>query len=68
MRRSTGNANGDRKTMAVGHRHDFGPFATPSGTDGSAPFLAPLKAASMKASDTSSPPRSRRSWASTCKT
>ena len=67
MRRSTGNANGDRKTMAVGHSHDLGPFPTPSGTDSGAPFFAPLKVASMKASETSILPRSRRSSASTCR-
>ena len=65
LRRSTGNANGDRKTMAVGHGHDFGPLATPSGTDSGAPFFALLKLASMKASETSRPPRARRSSANT---
>jgi hypothetical protein len=64
MRRSTGDANGDRKTMAVGHCHDLRPFATPGGADSGAPFFAPLNEPSMYASETSMPPRLLKSSAS----
>ena len=63
MRRSAGDADGDRKTMAVDDRHDLGAFSPASRADSRAPFLALLKLASMKVSDRSSLPRSRRSWA-----
>jgi hypothetical protein len=68
MRRSAGNAAGDRKTMAVCDRHDFAAFATASWADSSAPFFAELKLASMKVSDKSILPRSRKSSASFCNT
>jgi hypothetical protein len=55
--------HGERKTMAVADRHDLAPLTTASRTDGSAPFFAELKLASMKASVRSSLPRSRRSSA-----
>jgi hypothetical protein len=63
MRRSAGDADGDRKTMAVDDRHDLGAFSPASRADSSAPFLALLKLASIKVSDRSSLPRSRRSSA-----
>ena len=68
MRRSAGDAAGDRKTMAVCDRHDFTAFSSASRADSSAPFFAELKLASMKVSDRSSLPRARRSSASTCST
>ena len=66
MRRSAGNAAGDRKTMAVCDRHDFAAFAAASWADSRAPFFAELKLASMKVSDKSILPRSRKSSASFC--
>ena len=39
MRRSAGDAAGDRKTMAVCDRHDFTAFSAASRADSSAPFL-----------------------------
>jgi len=67
MRRSAGDAAGDRKTMAVCDRHDFTAFSAASRADSSAPFFAELKLASMNVSDRSSLPRARRSSASACK-
>src|SRR5713101_7072098 len=67
MRRSAGDAAGDRKTMAVCDRHDFTAFSSASRADSSAPFFAELKLASMNVSDRSSLPRARRSSASACK-
>ena len=66
MRRSAGDAAGDRKTMAVCDRHDFTAFSSASRADSSAPFFAELKLASMKVSERSSLPRTRRSSASAC--
>ena len=66
MRRSAGEAAGDRKTMAVCDRHDFTAFSSASRADSSAPFFAELKLASMKVSDRSSLPRARKSSASAC--
>jgi hypothetical protein len=54
MRRSAGDAAGDRKTMAVCDRHDFTAFSSASRADSSAPFFAELKLGSMKVSDRSS--------------
>ena len=68
MRRSTGHVDGERKTMAVANRHDFAALTASSRADGGAPFFAELKLASMKASDRSSLPRSRRSSARPCNT
>ena len=42
MRRSAGNATGDRKTMAVRDRHDFTAFSSASQADSSTPFFAEL--------------------------
>src|SRR6266436_3408453 len=67
MRRSAGDAAGDRKTMAVCDRHDFTAFSSASRAASSAPFFAELKLASMKVSDRSSLPRARKSSASACK-
>jgi len=66
MRRSAGDAAGDRKAMAVCDRHDFTAFSSASRADSSAPFFAELKLASMKVSDRSSLPRARRSSPSAC--
>ena len=66
MRRSAGDAAGDRKTMAVCDRHDFTAFSSASRADSSAPFFAELKLASMNVSERSSFPRARRSSASAC--
>jgi hypothetical protein len=67
MRRSAGEAAGDRKTRAVCDRHEFTAFSSASRADSSAFFFAELKLASMKVSDRSSLPRARRSSASACK-
>ena len=58
MRRSTCNPGGDRKTKAVCNCHDLGPLPALRLPDGRAPFLAPAKVPSMKASLMSIPPRS----------
>ena len=63
MRRSACNPHGDRKTMAVRDCHDLGPFAAACWTNCTAPFLAPLKEASINVSARSSWPRARRSSA-----
>ena len=63
MRRSTRNPCGDRKTMAVCDCHDLGPLSALRLPDGEAPFLAPAKVPSMKASLRSIPPRWWRSSA-----
>ena len=68
MRRSAGDAAGDRKTMAVCDRHDFTAFSSASRADSRAPFFAELKLTSMKVSDRSILPRSRKSSASFCST
>ena len=52
--------------MAVCDRHDFTAFSSASRADSSAPFFAELKLASMKVSDRSILPRSRKSSASAC--
>ena len=64
MRRSAGDADGERKTMAVDDRHDFTAFASASRADSRAPFGALEKLASRKVSDRSILPRSRKSSAS----
>ena len=66
MRRSAGHVHGDRKTMAICDCHDFAAFPALGRADTRAPFLAPLKLASMKDSLRSSFPRSRKSSASFC--
>lgn len=62
MRRSAFHANGERKTVAIGDSDDFRALATPCGPDRKAPFFAPEKEASMKASSSSSFPRARNFW------
>lgn len=64
MRRSAGDAAGERKTMAVCDRHDFTAFSAASRADSRAPFFAELKLASMNVSERSSLPRARKSSAS----
>jgi hypothetical protein len=63
MWRSTCDPCGDRKTRAVCNCHDLGPLPTLRLPDARAPFLAPAKVPSMKASVISMPPRSYRSRA-----
>src|SRR5271156_1051391 len=63
---SAGHVDGDRKTMAVCNCHDFAAFAAFCRADTRAPFFAPLKLASIKASLRSSLPRSRKSSARVC--
>ena len=67
MRRSAGDASGERKTMAVCDRHDFTAFSAPSRADSRAPFFALEKLASMKVSERSNLPLSRRSSANRCR-
>jgi hypothetical protein len=50
VRRSAFDTNGERKTVIVGESDDFRPFAAFGGPDREAPFFAPVKEASMKAS------------------
>ena len=68
MRRSTVDPNGERKTKAVCHCHDLGPFPFLGVSDARPPFLAPAKEPSMEPSVRSRPPRSRRSFASARRT
>jgi hypothetical protein len=51
--------------VTIGNSDDLGAFATARGTDREAPFFAPVKEASMKASSTRSLPRACSSSAST---
>lgn len=64
VRRSIGNAGCDRKTMAVCDRHDLASLAAFRFADCVAPFLAPEKEPSIKASVKSSLPRCSKSSAS----
>jgi hypothetical protein len=57
VRRSTFDTNGERKTMVIGESDDFRSFAALGGPDREAPFFAPVKEASMKASSCWSFPR-----------
>jgi hypothetical protein len=63
MALTTRNPDGDRKTIAVCHRHDLGRFAASSFPNKRAPFFAPAWLPSMKASVRSTLPRSSRSRA-----
>ena len=63
MWRSACNPHGDRKTMAVRNCQDLGPFAAACWTNSTAPFLAPLKEASINVSARSKSPRASRSSA-----
>jgi len=62
--RSTLDANGERKTVSIGDGHDFRAFAAPGGADREAPFFAPAKVASTKASSPCNWPRRSSSAAS----
>src|ERR1051325_508748 len=68
VRRSTLDADGERKTSAVCHCHDLGPLAALGLPDMRPPFLAGAKVPSMKHSERSKPPRSSRSLASASST
>lgn len=68
MRRSTCNANGDRKTSAVCDRHDLGALSAFGLANAKPPFFAAAKLPSMNVSVKSIPPRSRRSVTSARKT
>src|ERR1700691_885320 len=57
VRRCTADTNGERKTVIIGESDDFRPFAALTGPDREAPFSAPVKEASMKASSSCSFPR-----------
>ena len=59
--------NGERKTVIIGESDDFRPFAALGGPHREAPFLAPVKEASMKASSSCSFPRACNSSARTRK-
>lgn len=63
MRRSTGDANGERKTSAVCNCHDLTTLPTLCVPDFKPPFLAPAKVPSIKHSVISIFPRSLRSIA-----
>ena len=67
VRRSAFDTNGERKTVIIGKSDDFRSFAAFGGPDSEAPFFAPVKEASIKASSRSSFPRACNSSASTCK-
>src|SRR6266849_3838000 len=67
MRRSALDTNGERKTVIIGERDDLRLLAAFGGPDREAPFFAPVKEASIKASSSCSFPRARNSSASTRK-
>jgi hypothetical protein len=67
VRRSAFDTNGERKTVIIGESDDFRPFAAPGGPNREAPFLAPVKEASIKASSSCSFPRACNSSARTRK-
>src|SRR5262249_53296297 len=68
--RSTRDPGADWKTMPVCHCHDLAPLPALGLPDARAPFLAPTKVPSMKASVRSSPPRlwrcSASAWSTRC--
>src|SRR5215469_18716802 len=64
VRRSAFDTNGERKTVIIGESDDLRPFAAFGRPNGEAPFFAPVKEASMKASSSSSFPRACNSSAS----
>lgn len=63
MRVSRRRVDGDRKTIAVCHRHEFRTFAPLGLSHSESPFLATTNVPSIKHSDKSRSPRSFRSWA-----
>jgi hypothetical protein len=56
VRRSAFDTNGERKTVIIGESDDFRPLAAFGGADREAPFFAPVKKASIKASSSCSFP------------
>jgi len=64
VRRSAFHTNGQRKTVIIGDSHDFRALTASGRPDREAPFFAPGKEASMKASSSCSFPRARNSSAS----
>lgn len=62
-RRSTCRVNGERKTKAVCHCHEFRALVPLGFSDPQAPFLADTNVPSIKVSDKSNLPRSSKSWA-----
>jgi hypothetical protein len=67
VRRSAFDTDGERKTVVIGESDDFRSLATFGGPDREAPFFAPVKEASMKASSGCSFPRACNSSAKACK-
>jgi len=67
VRRSAFDTNGERKTVIIGESEDFRAFAAFGGPDREAPFFAPVKEASIKASSSWSFPLARNSLARTRK-
>ena len=63
MRCSTRMVGGDRKTSSVCHHHEFRAFAPLSFTNSEPPFLATMNVPSIKHSDRSISPRTRKSSA-----
>jgi len=59
MSRSAFDTNGERKTVSIGESDDFRPFAALGGPNRKAPFFAPVKEASIKASSSCSCVESR---------
>lgn len=68
MRRSRRRVDGEWKTSIVCHHHEFRAFAPLSLTDRVPPFFAVTNVPSMKHSERSTSPRSRRSSANASKT
>jgi hypothetical protein len=67
VRRSAFDTNGERKTVSISESDDLRSLAAFGGPDRKAPFFAPVKEASIKASSRSSFPRACNSSASTRK-
>ena len=55
--RSAFDTNGERKTVIISESDDFGALAASGRPDREAPFFAPVKEASIKASSSCSWPR-----------
>jgi hypothetical protein len=67
VRRSAFDTNGERKTVIIGESDDFRSLAAFGGPDREAPFFAPVKEASIKASSSCSFPRACNCSAKVCK-
>ena len=67
VRRGAFDNNGERKTVVIGESDDFRSLAAFGGPDRKAPFFAPVKEASIKASSSCSFPRACNSSARTRK-